>query len=938
MKIKGFVLLLLSYLGFSQHNATISVRVNQEEKTLWVQQQLHYVNTSNETLSTIVLNDWNHAFSSKSSNLAKRFSDEYVRAFHLAKEEDRGATTIQNISDATFKNINWERQKNHLDLIVVMLDKPLLPNATTILNLSYTVKIPNKRFTKYGFSDDGKLYLKNWYLAPARFENKQFVQYSNENLDDIANAPTDYTITIEAPKKWNVISDLYLESTRSLSDFDVYTLQGSKRTDFTLCLTPKDEFISYKNEIVEVSTNLESKIEPIQKAIIVDRVTHFVSENIGNSSIQKMIVSQEDYDKQPFYGLNQLPSFLRPFSDDFIFELQFLKTYINNFLKNNLQIDQRKEQWISDGIQVFMMMRYINAFHPEMKMTGNLAKLKLLKSYHFINLDFNQQYNYLYLLMARKNLDQPLSFPKNRLIKFNEQIANKYKAGLSLQYLDAYLGNDIVENSIKEFMVMNQDFQTNDRDFEMILKKNTSKDINWFFQTLIHSRAIIDFKITRLKKEDNQVTLKIKNKTKTNVPIALYQLKEDSIISKKWLENIKTDTIIIFPKKDITKVVLNYNNEVPEYNLRNNWKSLKGFFFNHRPIKFNFYKDLEEPNYNQIFYMPEFDFNLYDGLAFGVRFNNRSLLNKPYNFTVAPFYSTNTNSIIGHFATSVDDYVRDDSKLYRIIYGLSGNQLHYASDAKYTRIIPSVQFIFRDRDLRSNKMEYIQVKQFFINKEISATAIQNSTNSNFSVFSASYTNSQSEITKTFNISNQVQISNNFGNISTEINYRKLFENNRQLSLRLFAGKFIYSNPNNTAHRFGLEKPVDLTFQTNLLGRSESVGLFSQQFIYSEGGFKSKLDTRYANDWMTTINASLNIWNWVQVYGDIGLVKNNGIPAQFLYDSGIHLNLVPDYFELFLPVQSSNGFELNDKNYPEKIRFIITISPRTLVSLFTRKWF
>lgn len=938
MKIKGLLLLFVTYLSFSQHNTTITVRVNPEEKTLLVQQQLQYVNTSNETLTTIVLNDWNHAFSSKSSNLAKRFSDEYVRAFHLAKEEDRGATTIHNISDATFKNIDWERPKNHLDLIVVTLENPLIPNASTTINLSYTVKIPNERFTKYGFGDDGKLYLKNWFLAPARFENKLFVQYSNENLDDIANAPTDYAITIEAPKKWNVVSDLNLESTSSQSDFDVYTLLGSKRTDFTLCLTPKDEFINYKNEIVEVSTNLESKIEPFQKAIIVDRITHFVSENIGNSSIQKIIVSKEDYAKQPFYGLNQLPSFLRPFSDDFIFELQFLKTYTNNFLKNNLQINQRKEQWIIDGIQVFVMMRYINEFHPEMKMTGNLAKLKLLKSYHFINLDFNQQYNYLYLLMARKNLDQPLSFPKNRLIKFNEQIANKYKAGLSLQYLDAYLENDIVENSIQEFMVMNQDFQTNDTDFEMILKKNTSKDINWFFQTLIDSRAIIDFKITHLKKESDQVTLKIKNKTKTNVPIALYQLKEDSIISKKWLKNIKTDTIITFPKKDITKVVLNYKNEVPEYNLRNNWKSLKGFFFNHRPIKFNFYKDLEEPNYNQIFYMPEFDFNLYDGLSLGVRFNNRSLLNKPYNFTVAPFYSTNTNSIIGHFATSVDDYVRDDSKLYRIIYGLSGNQLHYAPDAKYTRIIPSVQFVFRDKDLRSNKMEYIQVKQFFINKEVSSTVVQNPSQSNFSVFSASYTNSQSEITKTFNISNQVQISNNFGNISTEINYRKLFENNRQLSLRLFAGKFIYSNPNNTSHRFGLEKPVDLTFQTNLLGRSESVGLFSQQFIYSEGGFKSKLDTRYANDWMTTINASLNIWNWVQVYGDIGLVKNNGMSTQYLYDSGIHLNLVPDYFELFLPVQSSNGFELNDKNYAEKIRFIITISPRTLVSLFTRKWF
>ena len=77
-------------------------------------------------------------------------------------------------------------------------------------------------------------------------------------------------------------------------------------------------------------------------------------------------------------------------------------------------------------------MNYIEKYYPNSKMTGNLADLKILKSYHFINLPFNQQYNYLQMLMARKNLDQALNEPKNKLIKFNEQIANKYKAGLSL--------------------------------------------------------------------------------------------------------------------------------------------------------------------------------------------------------------------------------------------------------------------------------------------------------------------------------------------------------------------------------------------------------------------------------------------------------------------------------------------------------------------------
>ena len=70
--------------------------------------------------------------------------------------------------------------------------------------------------------------------------------------------------------------------------------------------------------------------------------------------------------------------------------------------------------------------------------------------------------------------------------------------------------------------------------------------------------------------------------------------------------------------------------------------------------------------------------------------------------------------------------------------------------------------------------------------------------------------------------------------------------------------------------------------------------------------------------MTTINGTFNIWNWIQVYGDAGMFKNQYTSPKFVYDSGLHLNLVPDYFELFLPVYSSNGFELNSNNYGENL--------------------
>jgi hypothetical protein len=149
---------------------------------------------------------------------------------------------------------------------------------------------------------------------------------------------------------------------------------------------------------------------------------------------------------------------------------------------------------------------------------------------------------------------------------------------------------------------------------------------------------------------------------------------------------------------------------------------------------------------------------------------------------------------------------------------------------------------------------------------------------------------------------------------------------------------MYNKTNSNYFSFALDRPTDYLFEYNYLGRSESTGLFSQEYIQAEGGFKSKLAQPLANSWMTTVNGSFNIWNWIEVYGDIGILKNKTLEAQFRYDSGIRLNLLTDYFELYFPIQSSNGFEITQTKYAEKIRFMMTFSPQVLVGLFTRKWF
>ncbi|MDD3004808.1 aminopeptidase [Flavobacterium sp.] len=929
------ICLVFTSVVWSQHQTICTVELNAEKKILFVQQELIYYNQSNDTLQKIILNDWNNAYSNKYSPLGKRFSDEFVRNFHLAQDQERGFTSDLTFIDEDKKFLDWNRTSDHPDLIELVLRDKILPQQKFSIYITYKIKLPSDKFTGYGYNENGNFMLKDWLLTPANYKDGRFESYSNLNLHDSSNALSDYEIHFYLPKNLEATSDLIKASQTEQK----LVLKGKRRTEFSIYLSPKTDFRSFALPQLKIFTNIkDNNLNEIKKALLIKQIAEFVENEIGVYPFPNIVVSQSDYERNPFYGLNQLPAFISPFPDDFIYEIKFLKTYLNNVLHTTLTLDKRKENWIFDGIQVYTMMKYIDTYYPEMKMMGSVAKLKILKSFNIVNLNFNEQYSYFYMLMARKNLDQPISESKDKLIKFNEQIASKYRAGLSLNYLNHYLEQNIVPQSIREFYSLNQKKKTSEKDFENILKSKTNQNIDWFFKTIIHSRDIVDYKFANVSKTNDSITFTIKNKTNTTVPIPVYGLKNNQVIFKKWYANISNDSTFTIARNNANKIVLNYENEVPEFNLRNNWKSLKNFFPNNRPFKFVLMKDLEDPYYNQILYVPTLSYTLYDGISPGIRFHNKTILDKPFNFDVNPLYSPNTQSLTGHFSFHVNQFNRN-SNYFHTRYSLTGTYLHYAEDAAYFKFNPIVLFKIREDDFRNNRKRAIQLRQVMVQLEPSAFLTDMTDNQeSYNVFNAKYFNTKTELTHHVNFVTDLQLASNFGKTSIEFEYRKLFDNNRSINLRLFAGSFIYNNTNSDFFSFGLDRASDYLFDYNYYGRSEKTGIFSQQLILAEGAFKSKLDTPFANQWMVTTNAGFNIWNWIEVYGDMGLVKNKLNSPKFLYDSGIRLNLVTDYFELYFPVYSSNGWEITDKNYQENIRFIVTLDPRILVNLFTRKWF
>ena len=133
----------------------------------------------------------------------------------------------------------------------------------------------------------------------------------------------------------------------------------------------------------------------------------------------------------------------------------------------------------------------------------------------------------------------------------------------------------------------------------------------------------------------------------------------------------------------------------------------------------------------------------------------------------------------------------------------------------------------------------------------------------------------------------------------------------------------------------MDRANDYLFELNYIGRSESSGLFSQQFIMAEGGFKTILDERFANQFMVTFNSSIGLWRWFELYQGIAFVKNRGDNVFFGYENGIRLNFINDIFEFYFPLYSNNGWEFNQGPYAEKIRFVLQLNPKAIFNFFRR---
>ncbi|MDP2089917.1 MAG: aminopeptidase [Flavobacteriaceae bacterium] len=935
--ILSFFILSFPIYFFGQTNEIeINTSLNIEKHELYIEQKITFYNNSGINLDTIYFHNWPNAYKDKFTPLSKRLIESYDKSFYFSSEKNRGFTTIKNINSEN-NSIDYFTPKNFSDAIGIALPKSLEPQDSISIHFSYTVKIPLNRYTGYGRSKDN-YYLRYWYLVPAVHQQKWMLQ-NNLDMDDLMVDFTNYKINFSIPHDYHLYSDL-IENQTENNRKKVYQLYGNQRQDITISITKKTDYlvlktpkITFKTDLIEADLATQTKKEVAQRALA------FLDENLGNYPHQSILINQIEYDKYPVYGLNQLPKILGPFSEVFEWDIKLFKTLSKKYLENSFNYQKQTDYWLVDGLQTFLMMKYVDTYYPEIKAIGNISKIWGIKSFNISKLKFNDKYAYLFQLTTHANLDQALITSSDSLSNFNRKIINKYKAGLGLNYLDHFISDSIISKTIAEFYQSNSLQNISGREFLALLKTKTSKNIDWFENEYITSNKKIDYTLKKVEKQQDSIKITIQNNSNFTAPIRLYGLHQQNIMYQEWFENIDSTLTITIPKNGFDRLALNYEFQYPENNLRNNWKFINNRIIK-RPIQLRFVKDVDNPYYNQLFFSPEFRYNYYDGLIIGLGFHNKTMLDKNFRYKILPSMGIKSKTLSGSFSTEYD-FLPESSifNVYKYRTGLVGSKFHYAPNLSYQTFIPYAIVEFNRKSLRDVGGSALLAKYVMIQREqpITQTVILDS--ENYNVFSLKYGYSNPNIIDELKYSANYQLSDHFSKISFLAQYRKLTDrHNRQFDIRLFAGAFLNNDTNTNFFDFSLGNATDYLFEYDYLGRSESSGIFSQQIIINEGGFKAKLPISTANQWITTLNTSVGIWRWIELYNDVGLVKNKNQSLYFAHENGIRLNFVNNYFELYFPIHSNNGWEISQPDYSTKMRFVFTTNLDLLFNFFRRGFF
>ncbi|RKT01163.1 gluzincin family metallopeptidase [Chryseobacterium defluvii] len=914
----------------------IEAKLSPDKKTLSVNQELVYYNHSEKDLQTIKLLSWVSAYKKRGTSLVYRKLEDRNNDLHFAKPDQIG-----NLLSLSIRNGDHEllpANKISEENLFIPLASPLKPGESVQLQLQYQLQLPDRKFTDYGTSDQN-VALKYFFIVPDHFDPDNISKRNYHDIEESVNFNTYWTINFDLPVNY------FIES--NLPQVQMNSFKGYLDSDPEFMIS-QYEYPSIKIKTEEIDTEIKFgyNLKPEEKQNLefyLPLHLKFLQEKIG-SIPQKIFISDKFKGKEDFFGNNDIKFWkfkFQLFTDAEKTDQDYFGIITKKILDEKIIADKQNDHWFKNGLKSYLEIQYLKKFYNEAMLLGKLPEAKIfgikpLKLFHASEVKLLDRYGLAYQYIMSQNLDQKIDEKFAALSNFNDMAISSFETGTLFNYTADKMGTEHFELILKQYIDKNTHQQTKPRDFlqELTLKDHSAGYLSGF----LNQKNRVNFKLRKFRKEGDSLNVKIFKNTNEAIPVKLESQSKNEQKQSYWVETKEAEKrmTVSIPALDTYKITLNDDYIFPESNYRDNFLYAKGFFSNMKKIKIKLIKDIPNPEFNEIYLNPRVRFNnTYDKFLFGINFKNQSFFDQKFLYSITPMYSSGTGKLTGSGTVSYS-FLPAESIIRSLTFGVNGSYFHYDYDLAYRKASVFSNINFR-KNPRSTVSRGIAVSYNFLERDLSPAMIARKDYDKYNLWSIGYGYTDNQMIHEKSLSVSTQWMEDFNKVTAEGYYRWEFAPKQKLSLRLFAGYFIRNETRNNTFNYGISRVSNYAFSYNLLGESATGGILSQQYILADGGFKSFIPGT-VNQWITSFNVDSSVWKIFHVYADVGIYKNKNAPTQFIWDSGIKVRVIPDFLEVYFPIQSSLGFEPSFKDYAKRIRYTLVLNLGAVINAARRGWY
>ena len=957
---KNLFFSLLCYFPLSMwaiNKYDIAVSLNYEKRTIEGDITMVYENQSSDTLPQLLVQLWPNAYQDQYTPWAEQMVKLHRLDFRYGKT--KGYIDSLNFNQEG-KSLSLITSEEHPDMGVIVLNEPLLPHQSVSISTPFRVKLP-QLYTRSGYL--GSFYsVTQWYPKFAVYENGNWQALSYLEQGEFNSDFADYQVKVTLPKAYKFAATNYLyipkDSSQSLITYEII---GKNLIDFAW-------FVSRKFTVTQKEITLPSG-KKVMIQIYQENTDSLAMDYIqyATTALQKMSQWVGEY---PFdvctivVGMNGLGSGMEypsicTIAGDGGAKREITHEIVHNWWYGILANNERAEPFMDESITSYYENRIVNQ-QGENQHQGFSNKNRKGAKYFGINrLPEDALTKTILLHQYRKNLQQPINLPADQYSGINYQTAIYGAGALAVQNLEGYLGQSEFDALMHGFYHQYQFKRVSIETLKNYLIQHATKDVSWFFDSVLRDKSPTRIKIGGLKKADGRYDLTLDNQdtSKLSVQVAVVD-KELKILESVWSDSFEGQDTLSLPEiAGAYAILADPQWLLPEENRRDNFYKLGGLK-KIKPLQLKFLGGVEDPTKNQLFYTPILAGDKYDGFMLGMALYNRLFPAKKLEYELVPLYAFKSKqfnwigNVAYHFTPKSQKPVEVKLGLYSKSFSMNDQPLQL----KYIKLQPSLVLTYRKLNNSDGPIHQVGYRNVQIWADFYTAQVDSLNQVSFSKERTKFNTHEFWYSLEYNhalFPSYVKTTLRFDRdyIRQSVEYIQKFRMNKRgdfVYMRLFGGAFYYRNREVSFRRnnvvgfnlSGMDGNNDYLFDGDYFGRSEQEHFASRQLVMGEGNFKvltplqNPMEGKTVNG-LIALNLKADIpvkWLPVQVFMDLGysvdkvLAPDNFLPAnKFHFDFGLNVSLFNEGLEVYFPLVMSKDFKAYYKSNLPKFGQRITFS-------------